>query len=134
DLLIGIDGSRASLAAAETAVRLFGPRVRRVTLATVLDIETATPHGDSLLNPEPWPEEVAARDGLAAAVASLKAATGYEAGSVLLAGPPADALERHALDEEYEVIVVGRRGRGLARTLLGSCASALASRTNVPVL
>jgi len=51
-----------------------------------------------------------------------------------LAGEPADALERYAVDESYEVIVVGCRGMGLTKLLLASCASKLARTTTVPVL
>lgn len=134
DLLIGFDGSESSMSAASLALRLFGPRVRRVTLATVLDVDTAAPHADSVLYPEPWPEERAAREQLESAAAALEIEAGDKPGSVILAGDPADALERHAMDDDYEVIVVGCRGKGLSKLLLGSCASSLACRTNVPVL
>lgn len=120
--------------AAALAIGLFGPRVRRVMLATVLDVETAAPHADSTLYPEPWPEEEAARDGLEMAVSSLEADFGVKAGSVLLAGAPPDALERYAAEEGYEVLVIGCRGKGLSKLVLGSCASTLASKAKVPVM
>jgi nucleotide-binding universal stress UspA family protein len=134
DVLVGFDGSSDSIAAAELAIGLFGPRVRRVTLATVLDIDTAAPHADSRLYPQPWPEERQARELLDAAAVTLRASSGHEAGQVVLAGDPADALENYAREEGYEVIVVGCRGHGLSKMLLGSCASRLAGKTAVPVL
>ena len=134
DLLIGMDGSEASLSAALLAVRLFGSRVRRVTLAAVLDVDTAEPHADNVLHPKPWPEELLARANLELAAAALKEHLVQSPGSVILAGAPGDALERYAIDENYEVIVVGCRGRGLSKLLLGSCASRLACNTHVPVL
>lgn len=134
DLLIGLDGSEGSMSAASLALWLFGPRIRRVTLATVLDVDTAAPHAEDVLYPEPWPEEETARAQLDVAVESLHRSTGVQAGSVILAGEPADALEQHAIAEGYEVIVVGCRGEGLTTLVLGSCASKLACKTKVPVL
>jgi nucleotide-binding universal stress UspA family protein len=134
DVLVGVDGSRESVAAATVAVGLLGQRVGRVTLAMVLDVDTAAPHADSLLYPEPWPEERIAREQLGAARAALRSSTGHDAGTVVLAGEPADALEAFALGEGYEVVVVGCRGKGLSKRLMGSCASMLAGRTSVPVL
>lgn len=134
DVLVGFDGSPSAMDAAVLAIGLFGPRVRRVTLATVLDLDTATPHADSVLDPGPWPEEESARCWLAEAVSSLEADFGITAGSVILAGVPADALERYALEEGYEVLVIGCRGKGLSKLLLGGCASRLTSKATVPVL
>ena len=134
DLLLGFDGSASSMEAAALAIGLFGPRVRRVTLATVLDVDTAAPHTDNTLYPAPWPEEQAALDDLGRAVTSLEADFGIKPGSVILAGAPADALERYAIDEGYEVLVVGCRGKGLSKLLLGSCASTLAGKAKVPVM
>lgn len=134
DLLIGLDGSESSLAAASLALHLFGPRARRVTLTSVLDLDTARSHDDDVTDPEPWPEERDARLRLDEAATALQESTGVRPGSVILAGRPADALEQHALAEGYEVIVVGHRGKGLSKRVLGSCASDLAGRTKVPVL
>ena len=134
DLLLGFDGSATSMEAAALAIGLFGPRVRRVTLATVLDVDTAAPHTDSALYAEPWPEEQAARHDLDTAVSALEESLGIKPGSVILAGAPADALERYAIDGGYEVLVVGCRGTGLSKLLLGSCASTLAGKARVPVM
>lgn len=134
DVLAGIDWSADSLAAATVAAQLLGTRLRRLTLATVLDYDTAAPHDDSVLHPEPWPEETAARAALEQAGGDVRARAGVEPDSVLLAGDPADALVRYAHEGGYDVIVAACRGRGLSKLLLGSCASRLACRTTVPVL
>lgn len=134
DLLVGLDGSPASQGAAELAVRLFGPALGRVTLASVIDVEARTAHDGGLLDPGPVDGERAARTELAAAESALRHATGCDPGTVVLSGVPADALQAHALAEGYEVLVVGCRGRGLTTRLLGSCAAALAERARLPVL
>jgi nucleotide-binding universal stress UspA family protein len=61
-------------------------------------------------------------------------ATGLRPETVLLSGRPADVLRKHAVEDGYEVIVVGRRGHGASRVLLGSVASELARGGDVPVL
>jgi len=133
DVLVGIDGSAHSVEAAQAAVELLGSAVGRLTLATVLDVDTARPPAERVLHPQPYPEEVEARQVLDALAAAPPLAR-LEPGSVLLAGEPAEALARYASDEGYHLIVVGRRGRGWSKRLFGSCASALARDAAVPVL
>ena len=53
---------------------------------------------------------------------------------VLLAGRPAEALQRLAIEGGYDLLVVGARGAGLSRVLLGSTATTLAAHAKVPVL
>lgn len=67
-------------------------------------------------------------------VSSLEADFGVKAGSVILAGAPADALERYAAEKGYEVLVIGCHGKGLSKLELGSCASTLACKTTVLVM
>lgn len=134
DVLAGIDGSAASLHAAGTACRLLGSRVRRLMLAAVVDFDTAAPHADSALHPEPWAEEREAREHLAHAAGTLSAPGRPVPGTVVLPGDPAHALQAYASAEGYDVIVVGCRGHGLSKLVLGSCASRLAREAAVPVL
>jgi nucleotide-binding universal stress UspA family protein len=103
-------------------------------LANVLDVDTAAAHDDSVVQPDLWPEERVSRDDLAAAVTTLETDYGIVAGSVILAGVPAEALERHAVEEGYEVLVIGCRGKGLSKLVLGSCATRLACKSSVPVM
>lgn len=53
--------------------------------------------------------------------------------TVLLVGYPATALMRHAVEED-EVLVVGRRGHGASKALLGSTAMRLSQEAGIPVL
>jgi nucleotide-binding universal stress UspA family protein len=134
DVLVGVDGSAASMAAAAKAAAWFGTQLGRLTLAAVLDLDTAAPHADSVLQPEAWAEETSAEDALQAARRVVRETAAIEPASVVLAGRPADVLEAYAADHGFDVIVVGSRGRGFSKALLGSCASRLAGRTHVPVL
>ena len=52
----------------------------------------------------------------------------------VLAGPPGEALSRYASDHEMDVVVVGRRGRGMSERLLGSVSAYLVRHSEVPVL
>jgi nucleotide-binding universal stress UspA family protein len=122
-VLVGIDGSEESTAALRTAIVLFGAGLKRLTLAKVVDFETAQgglPNG-----------EQRAADDLnrhAAMVGTPRPET------LLLGGRPADALVEAALDGGYHLLVVGSRGRGAAKALLGSVAERLAANGRMPVL
>jgi nucleotide-binding universal stress UspA family protein len=54
-------------------------------------------------------------------------------GIMMLSGRPADALSEHALRDGYHLLVVGRRGRGASKAILGSTAARLTSAP-IPVL
>lgn len=124
DVLVGLDGSPESEEALDAAIALLDGRIGRLTLATVLDYDAATtglPH-----------ETVdAARSRLEA-----HAALGVVPvpGMVFLAGRAEEALPDYARREHFDVIVVGARGAGGSRAVLGSVAQALARGTGVPVL
>ena len=51
-----------------------------------------------------------------------------------MAGRPATVLDTIAAEDGYDLLVVGARGAGLSKVLLGSVASRLAARASVPVL
>ena len=132
-MLVGIDGSEASSAAAFTAIRLFSDRVGRVVLATVLDFDTAASERPD--SEGDWPERAAAGEALEGLADELAEERDHRPGTVLLSGDPADALEAFAAEEGYDVLVVGTRGRGGSKMVLGSCASRLGHRRRgVPVL
>ena len=124
DVLVGIDGSVQSAAALRAAVDLFADRIGRITLAGVIDY-------DSAISGRPWGTERLAIDELerlAAMVEDPKPST------ALLVGDPAAALAKHAAEDGYELLVVGRRGHGASKALLGSTAMKLGRGTDVPVL
>ena len=52
----------------------------------------------------------------------------------LMAGRPATTLDTIAAEDGYDLLVVGARGAGLSKVLLGSVASRLAAPASVPVL
>ena len=123
DVLSGIDGSAESEAALRSAIELFGSRIGRLTIGTVVDFDTAAQ--------SPQSEKQQRARGLLRRVADADAP---KAETVLLSGPPAEVLRRFAAVNAYEVIVIGRRGRGMSKRLLGSVASELAHGGDVPTL
>lgn len=127
-VLVGIDGSDESRTALETVISLFGGTLGRITLASVIDYETAL-YPDTSDKPE-----MQARHLLDRARAHLRSEYDVNAFTVLLTGEPALALVEQARREGDEVIVVGSRGRGLSKKLLGSVATRLAQGSTVPVL
>jgi nucleotide-binding universal stress UspA family protein len=135
DVLVGIDGSPES-AAATTALELLGGRVGRLTLVAVTDLD------DSYAGRE---ERVRLQGVLERQAEAVRAWLGERDGPVeakqtvvpelkLMAGRPATTLDTIAAEDGYELLVVGARGAGLSRVLLGSVASRLAARASVPVL
>ena len=126
DLLGGLDGSTHAVAALHAALDLLGDRLGRVTLATVL------PFGEST---QRRLDSSAARARLEEVAATVvQRGVGGVPAIVLLSGYPPDELERVAIDEGYDLLVVGARGAGLSTALLGSTATTLAARGRVPVL
>jgi len=122
DVLVGLDGSATSEQALARSLELLGDRVGRLTVATVLGHEgPATSWSDEA-------DAVSALERIAAEVA------GHEPGIVVLRGRPSDALARYAEEQGSALLVLGRRGHGATKALLGSTAHDLAQRESVPVL
>ena len=127
DVLVGIDGSPQADAAFESVLRLLAGSLGRFAIATATPFEadsTATgrqEEAQDLVLLESYGDRAAR-------------ALGRAAETVLLRGKAADALQRYCQDQQFDLLVVGSRGAGLATTLLGSVASRLASHSNVPVL
>jgi nucleotide-binding universal stress UspA family protein len=122
DVLAGIDGSTHSRAALRRATTLFGTRVGRLTLATVVPFD-------------------ASHDQIASAKKTLEQAAKFvpsHLGTMLeleiLHGHPATALQAFAHQHGRDVLVIGTRGAGLSKRLLGSAATELSHATLVPVL
>jgi nucleotide-binding universal stress UspA family protein len=126
-VLAGVDGSEDATGALVTAIALFGTRIGRLTIATVLDFALE--------------QTSAGRDAQARAVEMLAthARVGAEllereVDTAMLYGRPADALVQHALDGNYDLIVISPRGRGASRVVFGSVASQLARGSGVPIV
>jgi nucleotide-binding universal stress UspA family protein len=119
DVLVGIDGSVECRLALERVIALFGPRLGRLCLATVVPFEDVPAHRQK-------------------AIADLRRHARLSgipgAGQELLCGPPAAALVDFAQAGGYQLLVVGGRGKGLSKALIGSTATALACACPVPTL
>ena len=127
DVLVGIDGSPQADAAFESVLRLLAGSIGRFAIAT------ASPFGaDSTTTGR----QEAAQDLVLLESYGERAARalGRAAETVVLRGKAADALERYCQDQQFDLLVIGSRGAGLATTLLGSVTSRLASHSKVPVL
>jgi nucleotide-binding universal stress UspA family protein len=121
DVLVGIDGSSESEAAAAAACALLGERLGRVVLASVLPFDT----------PE-WSET--RRDANMALELAAVRVPHVEVERVLLEGRPVEELARYAAVNGFRLLAVGSRGKGVSTALLGSVASRLARADGVPVL
>lgn len=122
DVLVGVDGSTQSRRALARVAALFGPRIGRLTLASVVPFE-------------------ATRDAIAEATKHLEQAKKVVPGYAHLApkleiveGHPATALRSLAVRDGYDLIAIGTRGTEMSKRLVGSAAAELARATDVPVL
>jgi nucleotide-binding universal stress UspA family protein len=119
DVLVGIDGSRESTTAAAKVRTLFGSAEGRVTFAQAIPLDATVER-----------ERVAERQLVAASAAHPE----LDPSTVVLRGEPVAALRDYAFRLGYEVLVVGARGKGRTKALLGSVATGLARGGSVPVL
>jgi nucleotide-binding universal stress UspA family protein len=119
DVLVGYDRSPEAAAALDAVIELLGSRLGRLTVVTVV----------------PYDGGVEAERSAAAALESLCATTPETAADFeVLHGRPSEALGRRAAEARYDLLAVGTRGAGLAKTVFGSTASELARASQVPVL
>lgn len=123
-ILIGVDGSVESERALSETLRLFGTRFGLLVLAEVVHFEVT---------------EDVSREGIDAAAARLSALAARLDGSAavhteVLAGSPGVTLREFAEQQDMDLVVVGRRGRGLSAYVLGSVSTDLIEHCSVPVL
>lgn len=118
DVLVGIDGSPEARAAVAAVARLLGTRLGRVTLVTVIPFRAAKE------------EERRAKAMLQEQAERMAGNPGLD----VLEGHPSAALERLAVEGGYDLLVLGTRGTGRSKALLGSAAEEVAKQTTVPVL
>lgn len=134
DVLVGVDGSEQACAAARAVVERFGPTIQRLTLAAVMDVDESVSRQDPYSS-QMWERdhrhEDACRQQLDAVVRQLP---DVEPETVILAGDPAMVLARYAEDNGYDFLVVGPRGRGASKAILGSVARRLPRKSTVPVI
>ena len=124
DVLVGIDGSAASAASAGAAVHTIAPAIRRLRLVTVLDPETAG-------NPGAFSTDDVLEERLAEMATSL----GFEDAELAFVSGRADlALVEHAEHEDFEILIVAHRNRGVMSAILGSTVERLTKGASVSVL
>jgi nucleotide-binding universal stress UspA family protein len=136
DVLVGIDGSPESAAAATAALELLGGRVGRLTMVAVTDLDDSYAGREERrrLEAELERQAVTVRSWLRKRDGSVQAKPTVVPELKLMAGRPATTLDTVAAEDGYDLLVVGARGAGLSSLLLGSVASRLAARASVPVL
>lgn len=122
DVLIGLDGSDRSRAAAHQAMALLGDRRRRVVLAAVIDRESGLDTHLGRAEAEERLESFADELGLEGV------------GTVVVSGSPGPTLARLAEEDGYDVVVVGAKGSGLTHRVLGSATAQLIGESTTPVL
>ena len=134
-ILVGVDGSEASLGAARLAAQIAVRFGARLTLACVVPTLLLPPdaYGLDVGDVEQGNREFAQKV-LADALGALGEA-GVRADTVVLSGPPAESLAEAASARGADLVVVGNRGRGaVARVLLGSVSDRLVHISPKPVL
>lgn len=134
DVLVGVDGSPESAAAADAVVHLLGPSIGRLTLAAVGDYDRVGGRERELhkiLDRQADRVEEAIRKRR---LRDPEAQLPGRCGTLFLTGRPAEALCEEAAAQGYDLLVVGARGTGLAKAVLGSVSSQLAGRAKIPVM
>jgi nucleotide-binding universal stress UspA family protein len=124
-VLVGVDGSAESDRAVRDAAALFRPAHARIVLAAVADPSIGE-FGDDA-GQQKWHDLLAER-------ARWLPPDGPAPVLEVLCGQPALVLLAAAEAEKADALVIGRRGRGLSRRLLGSVAEELTRRATIPVL
>jgi nucleotide-binding universal stress UspA family protein len=124
DVLVGVDGSPAARRAVAEVGAIVGDRLGELTLAIVVDHDTAWNTAGA--------DHQRAVERLEEAAATLP--RGTQPRLLVLSGPPAATLLDHGRRHGAELVVVGTRGTGLTKALLGSVAEELSRRADVPVL
>jgi len=124
DVLAGIDGSAESAAAVRSALALFGECVTSLTLATVLDYDTAGTYtgAEHQADAEGWLSRAATEIGF------------EPVETTVLFGRADKALAEFARERGFELVVVGARGHGISEALFGSVTGRLVGGVAVPVL
>jgi nucleotide-binding universal stress UspA family protein len=123
-VLAAVDGSEESDEALADATRLLSPEGARFILLTVLDPDLGENDPEARHEAEELLETRAARipQGGLAPVREV------------VAGEPAHVILDRAREEAVDLVVLGRRGRGLSQMLVGSVADQVVRRSPRPVL
>ena len=135
-ILVGVDGSEASLRAAEKAADLASHHRAKIVLLSV--VPPPTVFLGELMTPEvidPKPLVDAARSALEKLAERLRGEKGVEVEVHVVIGDPAESIVDIARDFDADLIVVGRRGLSkIERLFVGSVTRKVLERTDRDVL
>ncbi len=123
-VLVGLDGSSESHHALTSALRLLGDGCGVLVLAEVVSYDATESDEDTSIG--------AASARLAAVAAGVDRQVPVR--REVLVGPVGESLRRFAVDHDMDLLVVGRRGRGVSAKLLGSVSTDVVHHSAVPVL
>ena len=124
-VLVACDGS--------TAVRQLAERAREAAYGREIVLLAVLPHEAREAGTLPAEAEGAARRMTAEGERILRAA-GLSVREAVRYGAPGEEIVRHAEDEGASLIIIGRRGSGLTRALLGSVSTHVLQHATRPVL
>ena len=134
-ILVAVDGSDPSRRALQLAVRLAKMLGARVTIAHSVVWEPMASGRQRLAMRQLAEEFDNIGKSILRKMGDEVAHSGVEVELVLLHGPAGEAVTKLAGAEDYGLVVVGSRGRGLAsRVLLGSVADRIVRTCSRPVL
>jgi nucleotide-binding universal stress UspA family protein len=134
-ILVGVDGSEASLKAARLAAEIALRFGARLSLTYVVPRLLLPPDAYGLTIAEVEQEHQAYAGRLLAEATATLGESGVEVDTQVLTGTPAEGLAEAAQAPDVGMVVVGSRGRGaVARMLLGSVTSRLVHISSKPVL
>ena len=133
-VLLAVDGSAVSTRVVEYVTDHFGAILGEVAVLSVLPIEVApssTPIEDS---PRGRHLEEEIERHLGSSCTQLRAA-GISCRPITLFGDPAKEIITFAEEGQYDLIVMGRRGRGaVGKVLLGSVSDGVVKAASCPVM
>jgi nucleotide-binding universal stress UspA family protein len=121
DVIVGIDGSHEATASARAAHALLGERIRRTTFACVTPSDATA-------------EQDRSADAMLREARQAVTSSGLDPELIVLHGRPSDALREHAINHGFHVLAIGYRRRGASRAILGSVASNLVRRSELPLI
>ena len=130
-ILVGVDGSKESRAAAKKAAELAG--AEKATLRLVCVVPPVEVFTNVIASPRELKEQRAAAQGILDEVAAEL--PGVEVKTEVGDGAPTEVLARLAAQPEVDMVVIGHHGRGrLSQLLIGSVATGLVQISPKPVV
>ncbi len=134
-ILAGFDGSTESKMAINFAADLAQAMGCQLTIASSVYFQEAFGAPELQLKVAQWEQQEKVRTaGALKEAAAAAARPGVAVETIVLSGPPAEALAEQAKVGNVDLVVVGHRGRGaISRFLTGSVADRLVQICTKPV-